>query len=267
MGNWDHPVYADYAAAVAAAGFPTAALTPLRFVNWATDNAALTSQTLTVPASPYQIQIPAPLPQSSLVITVGGNARTIVNGNAPAAGQVGLDSVTGILTFNAADTGLVATYTVTPLATAVMAGFLHKLQAELQKTQQWALARPDICASRFLPGLADVTPALEWIACIQLDSTRIKTAIVRRVTVEAPPQYATDGMAPDGTTTIQVSDSTAFGSPISVSLAAAATKNTAAGTVSIDVAGGEAIYIRFSAAGGHENLTVSADIFITELPA
>lgn len=143
MGNYEHPVTGSYEAAIASKTFPTTSLTIRRFVDWATDNSSISSESFTVPAaSPYQVQIPVPLPQSSLTITVGGAAREIVRGSLPASGQVGLDPVTGVLTFYSGDAGATCAYTVTPLVTSVMGEFLHWLQAELKAAQDALLNLP-----------------------------------------------------------------------------------------------------------------------------
>jgi len=149
MGNFEHPVTGSYEAAVASKSFPASPLAIRRFVDWATDNSPIANETFTVPlTAPYQVQIPVPLPQASLTIKVDDSPREIVRGSFPAAGQVGLDHVTGVLTFYSGDAGGACVYSVTPLVTSVMSEFLHWLQAEIRAAQSALLNMPMLLGAR-----------------------------------------------------------------------------------------------------------------------
>jgi len=181
MGNYEHPVTGSYEAAIASKTFPTTSLTIRRFVDWATDNSSISSESFTVPAaSPYQVQIPVPLPQSSLTITVGGAAREIVRGSLPASGQVGLDPVTGILTFYSGDASGACVYTVTPLVTSVMGEFLHWLQAETKAAQDALLDMPMLLGTQANINLKNA--ATTTILTAHATATRIIESVLILVT-------------------------------------------------------------------------------------
>jgi hypothetical protein len=131
-----HPDYADFAAARAAVGPTlTQVLDPWGFFNRELDHVPVALPGFAVP-SELSVVCPVVLSQTPFTITVDAAARTLVTGDGPAAGQVGVDWVSGRLTFHVSDDGKTAIVTLTPRESAVMAAFLHWLQAQLMATQQ-----------------------------------------------------------------------------------------------------------------------------------
>jgi len=135
MANKDYPVYADYAAAAAAVGFPSSVLTPWELFDKSVNRDPL-AVAFSVPAGLSRV---APVFLGIPVVTVGGNARTVVRGTGPASGQVGYDDVMGILYFHSTDAAGSCVATGAPLMTVRVAGFLHRLQAELIAAEAYIL--------------------------------------------------------------------------------------------------------------------------------
>jgi hypothetical protein len=134
-----HADYEDFAAALAAVGPTlTKVLEPWGFYNRELDHVPVALPGFTVP-SELSVVCPVALSQTPFTITVDAAPRTLVTGDSPAAGQVGVDWVSGRLTFHSSDDGKTAVVSLTPRESAVMAAFLHWLQAELMATQQGQL--------------------------------------------------------------------------------------------------------------------------------
>ena len=126
--NWKFPFYSSRSAAEtqALADVTAASIPTVEFVEKSTDN-AVGNVSFTVPASsPYRVEIPVLIDQAASTVTVGGNARTLVRGTAPGAGQVAVQG--HWLTFNSADASGAAVLTNwAPYGTVVSAGMMHYL--------------------------------------------------------------------------------------------------------------------------------------------
>jgi hypothetical protein len=147
-----HPDYEDFAAALAAVGPTlTQVLDPWGFYNREIDHAPVILPGFTVP-SELSVVCPVVLSQTSFTVTVDAAPRTLVTGDSPAAGQVGVDWVSGRLVFHSSDDGGAAVVSLTPRESAVMAAFLHWLQAQLMATQQSQL----VGTRRILGGATDL---------------------------------------------------------------------------------------------------------------
>lgn len=134
------PYYADKTAAEAGVSFPTTEMPVFELLDRDPSRATVGPVAFTVPASsPYQVQIPVMQSQATLEVKVATVARTVVRGDAPSTSQVGYDPTTGVLTFNAADAGLAATWEGKPLLTPLLAGLLMRVFAELHETQTMVL--------------------------------------------------------------------------------------------------------------------------------
>lgn len=134
------PYYPDKTAAEAGVSFPGEEMPVFELLDRDPTRSEVGPVAFTVPASsPYQVQIPVMVSQAALTVTVDSNARVIVKGDSPAAGQVGYDPITGVLTFNSADASDPAEWTGTPLLTPVLSGLLMRVFAELRETQTMVL--------------------------------------------------------------------------------------------------------------------------------
>ena len=107
------------------------------------DGQSPVSDSFTVPANAKQ-QLPVARPQTSIVVTVGGNARTVTESATPAVGTVGYDRTTGIYTFNAADIGGAAVVAYTPLQTVITAGRMMAIESEIELHQDTFTAGPEL---------------------------------------------------------------------------------------------------------------------------
>jgi hypothetical protein len=107
------------------------------------DGQSPVSDSFTVPANAKQ-QLPVARPQTSIVVTVGGNARTVTESATPAVGTVGYDRTTGIYTFNAADIGGAAVVAYAPLQTVITAGRMMAIESELEFHQDTFTAGPEL---------------------------------------------------------------------------------------------------------------------------
>lgn len=132
-------VYESIAAADAAAAFPDAVWEGQLELDRRADHSVI-SESVTLPASPpanRKLRIPLPRNLTELEVTVDAAARTVVSGSSPGTGQVGLDWLTGTLTFTAGDwvSGAVIAYEVRPVMTLVTASDLWVRDAELRAAQ------------------------------------------------------------------------------------------------------------------------------------
>lgn len=132
------------------AGFPTTVFTPYEAVMATTDGGSSYDRTHTgtVPAG-LQIMLDlAPLANYPMVITVGGNARTIIAAGTPSSGQVLVDFVSGLIQFAAADASASYSITYRGRGTALDATWWNTLQKELAATQ--SAVQPYIYGERLI---------------------------------------------------------------------------------------------------------------------
>lgn len=129
--------FASHAAAVAGVSFPGSVFTPYTLYD-RTVGATPITETGTVPATPYQIQLPVPASTSGLTVTVGGASRTVV-ATSPSSGQVRLDRTSGLFTFHSSDTAGSYSIAMTPLATAITDQMFARVQGEIVAVQTYAL--------------------------------------------------------------------------------------------------------------------------------
>lgn len=252
-----HPRYATQAAAEAAAAFPAAVLSPWPFVPYSTSNAAIVEESFTVPAaSPYQVQGPIVLPQSSLTITVGAVARTVVRGSTPASGQVGYDPTTGVLTFHSGDAAGAGKWSGTPLWSRPDQSWIHWIQGELKAIETELLAG----------GISRLVSALFF------GIQEAQTGSGLEVRIPVPAGYKCVGLTvihadkstATGTTTVRASDKVVGGSTptyidatVASSSCAGSEGTTVAGanaTLAFSVAG--TLYVFVQSAGNHQNVQV-----------
>jgi hypothetical protein len=133
------PVFASASVALTA-GYPAAVYTPAEFVE---GNPGVLSGTFVVPAAaPYKMQLPVAVPQSTITITVDSVARTLTRSGTPGAGEVGIDRLTGVLTFNSADAGETCAWELNAVHTVIRADFVNRLQAELAAMQNLGARGP-----------------------------------------------------------------------------------------------------------------------------
>jgi hypothetical protein len=104
------------------------------------------------------VTLPVPKPGTVPEIEVDGSPRLIVRG-APSAGQVGMNAVTGLVTFHASDSGEPFTWELDALHTVATADFLNRLQAEVNATQEEV---GDLLTPA-LEALAPLTPAADRV--------------------------------------------------------------------------------------------------------
>lgn len=251
------PVHASLAAAVAAASFPSSVFDPWEFYPYSTSNAALVSEAFTVPASsPYRVKFPIALPQSSLVVTVGAAARTVVRGSTPASGQVGYDPSTGDATFHSSDASGAGLLSVTPLWTRPDQSWIHRIQAELKAVQTELLAG----------GITRLVSALFF------GIQEAQTGSGLEVRIPVPAGYKCVGLTvihadkstATGTTTVRASDKVVGGATptyidatVAVGSCAGSEGTTVAGanaTLAFGVAG--TLYVFVQSAGNHQNVQV-----------
>ena len=122
------PYYEDYDAAVADAGVPP---TPIEFLDRDLGRSPITMIHEVPATAPLAFVVPRPLSQADITVTVDGNARTLVFGGEPAAGQVSLDPVSGVTRFHSSDAGEDCAVTLTPAWTNITAGILHRIQGDV----------------------------------------------------------------------------------------------------------------------------------------
>lgn len=127
--------------------FPTSAFTPLEVKNKDDDGYSISGESFTVPSSAdgdgkYRLTLDQiPLEQSSVTITVGAAARTIIPyGETPASGQVALSTATGTIEFHSSDAAGSGSATYTGRGTPLMAHYFHVMEKELYATQVKVLA-------------------------------------------------------------------------------------------------------------------------------
>lgn len=130
-----HSYFPTVAAAEAGAQFPGAVMDVWEYFDRDPDRSAENISGAVPATSPYVVKLPARVPQQPVTVTVGGNARTVIAGGSPGAGQVGYDRVTGLLTFHSSDASGAFVANIKPLVTAILAGDMHRLQAELAAAQ------------------------------------------------------------------------------------------------------------------------------------
>ena len=131
----DRSYYATLADARIAASFPGTSATPPEYLDFLTGRSP-DAGSFTIPASPYTHILPVATDQATMTILVGAAARVIVPGDTtPAVGQVSYDAVSGVVVFNAADTGLTCNWTATWLVSMISASDLYKFWAELLPLQ------------------------------------------------------------------------------------------------------------------------------------
>lgn len=134
--DYSHPYFETFADAEAAVGPTlTGVLDPLGFYDRELDHAPVALPAFTVPAE-LSVVCPVALSQTPMTITVNAAPRTLVTGDAPAAGQVGVDWVSGRLVFHSSDLAGSAVVSLTPRESSIMAGFVHWLEAQLMATQR-----------------------------------------------------------------------------------------------------------------------------------
>ena len=131
---YDFPVFANDAAAEDA-NYPNSLMRTLRFLEDKDQSTAINGSGTVPAAAPYAVQLPVARPGTVPSISVAGNPRAIVRTGSPGSGQVNLDPITGVATFNVADANSAFTWSLVPLRTVATADFLNRLQAELLAAQ------------------------------------------------------------------------------------------------------------------------------------
>lgn len=136
------PVYGGSAAAMAA-GAADAQADNVRLLELLERSAARPVERINfiVPdAAPYRLRMPVPVTVTEASAEIEGAPRTVVPSSTPAAGQIGLDPTTGLVTFHVSDADATGWIEYRQLASPPTAEFLSYLQGVVDAAVQRGLA-------------------------------------------------------------------------------------------------------------------------------